>query len=152
VLDPRIACKTLIQDCYAIKDEAERKLEIGKAALKKYFVDCYADMSELFEAAPLPDSSSAVATSTSSSPQKSCHGHLHQATISTSSNELDQFFAVMALGLQGWEVDPLARWYAHCAQYPRLYMMARDILSIPGESSESTHSSFSCSSHIPSFF
>ena len=139
MLDPRIAYETLIQDCYAIKDDAERKLELqelerGKAALKKFFVDNYADVDEPFESTQLAESSSNIAPS--SSPQKSHHRHAHRATISTLSNELDQFFAVTALGVQGWEVDPLAWWYAHRAQYPKLYVMARDVLAIPGESSE----------------
>jgi hypothetical protein len=141
-----MAYETLIQDCYAIKDDAEHKLELqelerGKDALKKYFVDNYADIDEPFEATQFADLSSTI--STSSSPQKSHRRRrAHRATLSTSSNELDQFFAITALGVQGWEVDPLAWWYAHRAQYPKLYVMARDVLAIPGESSESVNFKF----------
>jgi hypothetical protein len=116
-------------------DETERifalsELKQGKAALKQHFLENYKNVSQDFSYEPHAE----TASSTSNSPQKTSQRRRGRASkAATSGTELDQYFAVMGLGVQSWEVDLLAWWYAHCEQFPMLYLMARDVLSIPGE-------------------
>jgi hypothetical protein len=45
-------------------------------------------------------------------------------------DELDSYFDAPWIGL---DADPVQWWYARKAEYPRLYQLARDIMSIPGK-------------------
>jgi hypothetical protein len=45
-------------------------------------------------------------------------------------DELDSYFDAPRIGL---DADPVQWWYTRKAEYPRLYQLARDIMSIPGK-------------------
>lgn len=124
VLDPRFNYKKLRKD-YAQDPELSQYLEAQKATLRAYF-------DEHYPAAPTSKPSAATtATSDSSNQPKVINFAAFDqgSDVEDERDELDTYFDAPRVPR---DADPVQWWYARKAEYPRLYRLARDILSIPG--------------------
>jgi hypothetical protein len=128
VLDPRFNYKKLSKD-YTHDPELLQYLEQQKKELRAYFDKHY----------PVTEStknSSSHRTSTSTPHGSDARaGPINFAAFDQGSDdegdmdELDIYFDAPRIPFQA---DPVQWWYARKAEYPRLYRLARDIMSIPG--------------------
>ena len=77
---------------------------------------------------PVTAQSSTSSISTCS-PQKVDFISRYNKHIHLNIDEIEEFFK---LPPEGFSVDPIRWWVGHCAQFPNLSSLARDVLSIPG--------------------
>jgi hypothetical protein len=143
VLDPRITYEALRQETDpaegdTLNESTEKKsrlaeLEHSKSALRECFLSRYTSSTSFddnSDPAPTP-------STLSGSPQKARTNDRRRSRANrgttSSTSELDQFFALSAIRIEVWESDPLEWWYNHRQEFPKLYRMVRDILSIPGD-------------------
>jgi hypothetical protein len=128
VLDPRITYKSLKTD-YANDQTLSEHLEKSKSNLYDYFNKNYAPVPiSTPPAAPSP--SSVKTPPTSGSPTKSYIARYRTKT-KPAVNELEEYLKLTAEDID--TCNPIHWWMGRRAQFPNLFRLARDILSIPGE-------------------
>ena len=138
MLDPRISYDGMRVD-YANDDTLAEHLENSKSALFEYFHKNYASKvtSSSGDTTPSSTSSSSHVASPSLSPpstfgsvKKSFTAQYHRKD-KPAVNELEEYFK---LPLEDFDLcDPIRWWVSRQAQFPNLYRLACDVLSIPGE-------------------
>jgi hAT family C-terminal dimerisation region len=141
VLDPCITYEAL-KDEFAQDASLLDQLEDAKTSLRSHFNDKYMAKSRISsEPARLsstPSSSLLSVTSQSSttttlahansSPQKNFTARFQRKRVAT--DELSEFWNLPQEDFEN--CNPVQWWYQRRAQFPNLYCLARDILSIPG--------------------
>ncbi|SJL18443.1 uncharacterized protein ARMOST_22032 [Armillaria ostoyae] len=132
---PRISYSGLKSE-YSDDAELDLYLEDAKRDLHVFYVDNYASKASTSTPAPVPMAPTRSSSSTplfgQGSPQKvSFTAHYRQAP-KQSSNELNEYFALTQSREDFDFCDPVLWWYKRRNQFPNLYHMARDIMSIPG--------------------
>jgi len=128
VLDPRISYEGMKVD-YADDAILSDHLEDSKSNLFDYFNANYA---KGIPAPPLslPSMRDQSAPTATGSPQKSFTARYRRKEKS-SINELEEYFKLPTEDFDS--CHPIRWWIGRQAQFPNLYCMARDMLSIPGE-------------------
>ena len=54
----------------------------------------------------------------------------YKKKVADNRDELEEYFKLQR---EEWEIDPLQWWVARKGQFPNLYCLARNIMTIPGE-------------------
>jgi hAT family C-terminal dimerisation region len=117
---------------YADDDLLAEYLESSKKDLYEYYETHYADNHSTHSdpiPRPLADASLARAPPRSESPQKNFTSRFRRKT-KAAINELDEFFKLPQEDFEA--CNPIHWWMGRRAQFPNLFWLARDILSIPG--------------------
>lgn len=131
MLDPRISYEALKDE---FEDDHDRtllnQLEASKLALCSHFDTKYSSIQSPSRLSAMASSSMLSITSESNtgSPTKNYTARFQQKCVA--SDELTEFWNLPQEDFQS--CDPVRWWYGHRAQFPNLYHLARDILSIPG--------------------
>ena len=130
VLDPRISYEGMKVD-YADDPMLSEHLEKSKSDLFNYFHENYAHAAISTQTTPPSVPPPSVQTPpTVGSPQKSFTAR-YRRKEKVSINELEEFFKLPA---EDFDVcNPIHWWMGRRAQFPNLFRLARDILSIPGK-------------------
>jgi hypothetical protein len=130
VLDPRISYEGLKVD-YANDPMLSEHLEQSKSKLFDYFREKYAH--RVVSTPPsIPSPSESVQTPKAlGSPQKSFTAR-YRRKEKPFVNELEEYFKLPAEDFDA--CNPIHWWMGRRAQFPNLFRLALDILSIPGES------------------
>jgi hypothetical protein len=129
VLDPRISYEGLKADFYHDED-LMNDLEDAKSKLDAYFRRNYADKAS---SAPVQATASAPVQSIShiqASPQKD-FTQRYRVERRAAFDELRDYYLLPREDFK--TCDPVQWWFARKAQFPNLFRLARDILTIPGE-------------------
>jgi len=126
VLDPRISYSGLLADCSDDLD-ARAHLEFAKEQLHAHFRAKYDN--------PLPTPTTPVASTSASniSPQKVDFTSRYRNLPQAFTDEVEEYFKLPRESFE--RCDPLKWWASRRSQFPNLSCFARDMLSIPGESS-----------------
>jgi hypothetical protein len=133
VLDPRISYEAL-KDEFRDDQTLSKQLEASRLALHSHFNAKYSSQtpSSLTHLSATPSSSMLSVTSgsnsNSGSPTKNYTARFQRKR--TAIDELSEFWSLPQEDFQS--CDPVRWWYGRRAQFPKLYYLARDILSIPG--------------------
>jgi hypothetical protein len=128
VLDPRISYEGMKLD-YADDEILSDHLEDSKSNLFDYFNANYTNPTGV-SAPPLPPTPDESVPAATGSPQKSFTAR-YRRKEKASINELEEYFKHPMEDFDS--CDPIHWWIGRRAQFPNLFRMARDILSIPGE-------------------
>ncbi len=135
VLDPRISYSGLKSE-YSDDKELDQYLEQAKHDLRQHYLDNYASTASV--AAPVPNpvvrtpSASAAPLFGQGSPQKVSFTAHYKQGPRWSSDEMNEYF-VLTQSCEDFDFcDPVSWWYKHHGQFPNLYHLARDMMSIPG--------------------
>ena len=129
MLDPRISYEGMLAD-YADHPDLLMDLEKAKTELYKHYQQHYADRS--FQPTSnrdiVTDSDGASTNTSSSKPFQfvSRYGRRDRQAI----NELDEYFKVVPADFDS--CNPIEWWWNRRGQFPHLYRLACDVLSIPG--------------------
>lgn len=128
VLDPRISYEGLLHDCGTDPD-AIHTLSNSRAALLAYCDRKYASSS--VPTIPSSQPSQPLSSFTPGSPDKVNFTARYKTTSRVPTNELEEYFK---LPIEDFDsCDPIQWWFGRRAQFPNLWRMACDILSIPGQ-------------------
>lgn len=127
VLDPRISYDSLKTD-YADDQMLSEHLENSKSKLFDYFNKNYAHVA--ISTPPSVPSPSLVQTPPLGSPTKSFTAR-YRTKEKAAVNELEEYFKLPAEDFDA--CNPIHWWMGRRAQFPNLFCLARDILSIPGK-------------------
>jgi hypothetical protein len=125
VLDPRITYEGL-QDDYADDADLREGLEKSKIALYKHFNDQYSLPANSLSATP----STTLSISQTQPPIFDFTARFRRQVQRPSFNELDEYMRLPMVDFHS--SDPIRWWYLQRHRFPRLYLLARDILAIPG--------------------
>lgn len=131
MLDPRISYEALKDE---FEDDHDRtllnQLEASKLALRSHFDTKYSSIQSPSRLSATASSSMLSITSESNtgSPTKNYTARFQRKRVT--SDELTEFWNLPQEDFQS--CDPVRWWYGRRAQFPNLYHLARDILSIPG--------------------
>ncbi|KZV60830.1 hATC-domain-containing protein [Peniophora sp. CONT] len=125
LLDPRISYAGLKHD-FEFDYELTEHLEESKQHLNAHFRKNYAHR-VLHTSAASAQSSSDSTTPSSSSPRKNFTARYRVSR--PVQDELDVYFSRPQ---EDWDKDPLQWWYDNRKTFPSLFLLARDILCIPG--------------------
>ena len=126
MLDPRISYEGLKED-YAQDADLLTDLEKAKSALHTFYHDNYSNITSSTD----KRSSTTAPLIQNGSPRKVDFTARYKRTNRRVSDELEDYFK---LGQEDFDTcRPLDWWWGRRAQFPNLYRLARDILSIPGE-------------------
>jgi hypothetical protein len=129
VLDPRISYEGLRVD-YADDPILLDHLEQSRTRLSTYFNTHYARANMPASPSESAPSASCTAPPAGGSPQKSFTARYRRKEKGPV-NELEEYFKVPA---EDFDVcKPIQWWVGRQGQFPRLFQLARDIFSIPGE-------------------
>ena len=123
VLDPRLNIKKL-RCQYASNADLKAYLEVQIEALRTFFDENYP------ESSPVHAQTAAQTTSTLTSGYEDLAAFMFGPADAVESDELNRYFECIAAAPA---VNPVEWWYARKAEFPRLYRLARDIMTIPGE-------------------
>ncbi|KAJ6619367.1 ribonuclease H-like domain-containing protein [Mycena sp. CBHHK59/15] len=127
LLDPRFNYKKLRKD-YGQDEELIEYLEAQKVALRAYFDEHYPASGASKPSAPT--TASGAANGSAARPTVINFAALDPDTDEeNSSDEPSNYFDAPRIPMNA---DPVQWWYARKAEFPRLYRLARDIMSIPG--------------------
>jgi hypothetical protein len=126
VLDPRISYEGLKID-YGDDLTLFDHLEESKTNLFSYFEENYATRHSPTPSSPPP---TLVQAPMDGSPQKSFTAR-YRRKEKYSTNELEEYFKLPAEDFD--TCNPIQWWVGRRSQFPRLFQLARDILSIPGK-------------------
>jgi hypothetical protein len=122
VLDPRISYDGMKLDC---EDDVNltKYLESAKLSLHTYFSSNYAGKHVTPSHASFAHSSTAMAQSSFTA--------RYRKAPRASVNELEEYFK---LPREDFETcNPVKWWLARRSQFPNLFLLARDLLAIPGK-------------------
>ncbi|XP_015958286.1 zinc finger BED domain-containing protein RICESLEEPER 1-like [Arachis duranensis] len=155
ILDPRLKISTLELMYEEIDTEtAKRKVEQVKKKLYKLFKKYDKNSPPTVEAQePIIQSSSMTHTPESANKKRlAIVGKLmkrnHQAEVSSGKNPLDTYLEEPLLSKDCFEdLDVLEWWKLYESRYPKLSIMARDLLSIP-ITTVASESAFSIGAHV----
>jgi hypothetical protein len=125
-LDPRISYEGLRSD-FCLDDDLGTQLEASKTALDAYYNANYAGKNHNIISVAAPVASSSAHQS--GSPQKDFTAR-YRVERRVITNELREYYSLPREDFAG--CDPVQWWFARKAQFPNLFCLARDILSIPG--------------------
>lgn len=125
VLDPRISYEGVKED-YTSDLDLSAYLESAKNSLQDHYKTNYANRNTT-TAAPTPSESS----SSSSKPTTSVDFVARYKKERVSIDELEEYFKLPRENFNS--CDPIEWWISRRAQFPNLYRLACDVLSIPGE-------------------
>jgi hypothetical protein len=126
VLDPRISHDGLKADFYHDTDLLEH-LEQAKTSLSEHFHENYANKAR--RVAPVPITAPSHSTNQSASPQKDFTARYRVQRRSVA-DELRDYFNLPREDFL--LCDPVQWWVARKAQFPNLFGLARDLMTIPG--------------------
>jgi hypothetical protein len=131
VLDPRISYEGMKLD-YEDDISLAEYLESTKLLLHGYFSDNYAGKHAAASRSTFAGpSTSTVQSHLDSSPQKVNFTARYQKLPRASVNKLEEYFK---LPREDFETcDPIKWWLGRRSQFPNLFVLARDLLAIPGE-------------------
>jgi hypothetical protein len=128
VLDPRISYEGLREDC---RDDADLLADLtsSKAALMAEYLSMYASKEAQPVSTPLP-----ISTNPDNSPRKDFTQRYNKSHVGDEPlNELLEYFRITSTIREDWNAcDPLEWWRTRRAKFPHLYILARDVLCIPG--------------------
>jgi hAT family C-terminal dimerisation region len=125
VLDPRISYEGALQD-YANDPDLLAYLESAKSSLHNYYAICYADSTPQ----TLDDAADAVLPAMDGSPSKVNFTSRYKKKERVQRDELEEYFKLPCEDFDGCK--PVQWWVGRRAQFPNLYCLARDLLTIPG--------------------
>jgi hypothetical protein len=133
VLDPRISYEGLKSDFYHNEDLLQ-ELETAKTALDNHFKANYAARNH--NIVPVTPPLTASSSCELGSPQKdfTARYQVHRRVVL---DELREYYSLPREDFK--HCDPVQWWFVRKAQFPNLFCLARNILTIPG-------TSFFCSS------
>lgn len=126
VLDPRISYEGMKAD-YEDDISLLSYLESAKNDLHRHYLDNYALASPESESAT---PYSALPLTRGNSPQKVDFTSRYRRKARTTVDELEDYFKLSPEDFA--TCDPIQWWLGRRAQFPNLFRLARDILSIPG--------------------
>jgi hypothetical protein len=129
VLDPRLSYNGLKTD-YADEPELLADLEFSKHELKVHF--------NTYFASTTADSAESQRTEPGSPQKLDFTSRYTQRANSGTVDELTEYFRLTSVP-ENWEIDPLEWWYSRRKQFPRLYLLVRNILCIPGTFKRTFH-------------
>ncbi|KAF5376117.1 hypothetical protein D9615_007777 [Tricholomella constricta] len=129
LLDPRISYEVM-KDDYANDFTLAAYLEESKEDLATHFHNHYAGK----HTAPSQPSAPLLSTPSSSShsPQKNFVARFQRKTKAFVRDELAEYYKLTQDPEDFMKCNPVQWWTAHRAQFPNLFWLARDILTIPG--------------------
>jgi hypothetical protein len=127
VLDPRITYEGVKED-YASDIDLSTYLESAKQSLQDYYQINYANRNTTSTTtAAAPTASSSSSTEPASTVDFVARYKVSRVYI----NELEEYFKIPREDFNS--CDPIKWWVSRRAQFPNVYMLACDVLSIPGE-------------------
>ena len=128
VLDPRITYEGVKED-YASDIDLLTYLESAKQSLQDYYQINYANRNttSTTTAAVAPT----VSSSSSAEPASTVDFVARYKVSRVYINELEEYFKIPREDFN--LCDPIKWWVSRRAQFPNVYMLACDVLSIPGE-------------------
>jgi len=128
LLDPRISYEGALQD-YANDPDLLAYLESAKSSLHTYYVIRYADsMPQTLD--DFADATDAVLPAADSSPSKVNFTSRYRKKDRVLRDELEEYFKLPCEDFDACK--PVQWWVGRRAQFPSLYCLARDLLTIPG--------------------
>jgi hypothetical protein len=141
VLDPRISYKGLFAD-FEDDEALNEYLESSRTDLFTFFnqkyIPSHSTTSCVSSQTSIPARSQSLSSTSflgKGSPQKVNFRAVYRKTAPTNMNELDRYFSLPQEDIE--LCDPLAWWYSRRKEFPHLYQLARDILAIPGQRTNS---------------
>jgi hypothetical protein len=124
VLDPRISYEGVCED-YANDQDLLEYLESSKLLLHTHYIQHYSSHAD-----SLSQSTNPIQSASDESPSKVNFTSRYKKKDTMLRDELDKYFK---LPCEDFDLcSPLEWWVGRRAQFPNLYCLARDILSIPG--------------------
>jgi hypothetical protein len=143
VLDPRISYTGMKAD-YANDNDLANYLKKSKESLHKQYLKDYAPANSSTPLPP-PCETSSVRRAPSS-PQKVDFTSRFRRKENRAVDELEEYFK---LPQEDFETcNPIQWWFGRRTQFPNLFRLARDILSIPGKFSMFVYRRRRCSSYF----
>jgi hypothetical protein len=118
---------------YEDDDSLAKYLEDAKASLHTYFHDNYAGKHSTpsRQRAHVTPSSSTPQSSFNGSPQKVNFTARYQKAPRASKDELEEYFTLPRENFD--TCDPIKWWFGRRSQFPNLFVLARNLLGIPGK-------------------
>lgn len=131
MLDPRISYSGLKKD-YSENTELLPELETAKKELEEYFRAHYIKLKDLNVIQPETDSqASTLPDTTTSSKYNLLEGYDDDDDVMQ--DELEDYFR-FTLKREPWtRCDPISWWHTQRHKFPNLYILARNMLAIPGK-------------------
>jgi hypothetical protein len=131
VLDPRINYKKLQED-YEEHEDLLHSLEMSVLDLRGYYNSYYRDYPSLRTPAEPIRPTQVASSSRNRSALKVNFTARYSSKEVVDRNELEEYFKVDRE--DNWELcNPLEWWVGRRAQFPTLFKLARDVLTIPGK-------------------
>ena len=127
VLDPRISYQGLLADC---EDDIllQSHLDQSQDCLHTFYREHYTNTNTV---SSTPSTSAPQPPGATGSPQKLDFMARYNKRAQAFVDELEEYFKLAQESFE--HCDPIHWWAGHCAQFPNLSCLARDILSIPGK-------------------
>lgn len=131
VLDPRISYEGACED-YANDADLLEYLKSAKSSLRAHYEKSYASHSHSLNLSTSSLTNSANDDDINESPSKVNFTSRYKKKDSISRDELEEYFKLPREDFD--TCRPLEWWVGRQAQFPNLYCLARDLLTIPGKS------------------
>jgi hypothetical protein len=128
VLDPRISYDGALQD-YANDPELLAYLESAKSLLHTHYILCYANCAP-HSLDDVSDTTNTISSAVDGSPSKVNFTSRYKKKDQLQRDELEEYFKLPREDFD--TCKPLQWWVGRQAQFPSLYCLARDLLTIPG--------------------
>jgi hypothetical protein len=128
VLDPRISYEGVLQD-YADDPDLLEYLKFAKDLLHTHYIMCYANCTPP-SLDDVVDTTHAISPATDGSPSKVNFTSRYKKKDRLLRDELEEYFKLPREDFDACK--PLQWWVGRRAQFPSLYCLARDLLTIPG--------------------